>query len=148
MGKSILIDIILESPLRFKSILPIIIPNNVKTLDFNIVNLDEFKGCEIYVLQVEKGNLENKKIKVNKGVFSIPLDLIEDKNYNFSVYAVKGNEAQYFDFNKDDLKINKIVNLTNAEKFSSILIDLVNKIVDLEKRVDDLEDMAEQGLLL
>lgn len=148
MNKSMLVEVVVENPIRFKTIFPIIIPFDCKTLDFKISNIDSLKGYDLYVLQVEKGNKDNKKIRVIKDMFSIPLNLIEDNNFSFLLYSIKGEEINTYKLDKSYLKVNKLINLTNEEKFSSIMVDVLNRLYNLDNRVKELEEEINANALL
>lgn len=132
----------------FDTIFPIIIPHNVDKINFNISNIEEYKKYNLYVLRIEKGNTYNQKIQVKGSSFDLLIKDIENKDVNFIVYAIKGNEINTFKFDSSEMELSKLLNFSNAEKFSSIFNELVVKILNLDKKINSLEDEIYKNDLL
>lgn len=143
----IILDVYVEKPIRFKTMFPIIIPNNCNKIDFNILNINDFKNYNLYVSQI-KNSKDIVKIKVVNGVFSIPLIEFENKNNNFILYAIKGEEINTYSFDKEYIKVNKTINLTNEEKFSKLIEQVFNQLHNLDSRVKEIEEELNSNVLL
>lgn len=136
--KKHILNIKIDGVVTIDDNLPIIIPNYVNKIEFNLLDRNRFSNSKLtlHISNVSTNTIHRLPIKNGKVI--VDVGQLEDKSTTFNIVS-EGEINEVYELDKEILEVSKIINIPNSEKFSNTLSILVNDIIELQKKVARLE---------